>query len=136
MMPTGEYLRMSSIVELQGRTAEKTCCSRTRRAISCEYCAPKSRTTIDWVSTNEFLRSSLPCKEERQVASGRQQRNVAQDHFIAIHRGCPVHGRQRRSLARQCCLWASRDANTNRQSAGVTAISNPALPPHKQGYQN
>src|SRR5258708_18562971 len=69
MIPTGEYLRMSSILELHGRIAEKTFCSRTRRAISCEYCAPKSRTTIDWVSTNEFLRSVVRCKEERQVAS-------------------------------------------------------------------
>src|SRR5260370_41787829 len=99
MMTNGEYLRMSSIVELQGRTAEKTCCSRSRRAISFEYCAPKSRTTIEWVSTNEFLRSSLPCKEERQGASGRQQRDVAHGHFIAIHRGCPLHRRPRRRLA-------------------------------------
>src|SRR5579863_4758444 len=69
MIPTGEYFLMSSILELQGRTAEKTFCSRTRRAISCEYCAPKSRTTIDWVSTNEFLKSAIRCKEERHVAS-------------------------------------------------------------------
>src|SRR5260370_36585457 len=48
MMPTGEYLRISSIFELQGRTTENTFCSRTRRAISCEYCAPKSRMTMDW----------------------------------------------------------------------------------------
>src|SRR5712692_12003900 len=27
-----------------------------RRAINCEYCAPKSRTTMDWVSTDECLR--------------------------------------------------------------------------------
>src|SRR5438445_4195178 len=64
MIPTGEYFWISSIFELQGRTAEKTFCSRTRRAISCEYCAPKSRTTIDWVSTNEFLRSLSQCKDQ------------------------------------------------------------------------
>src|ERR1700751_3213678 len=69
MIPTGQCLRISSILDLQGRTAEKTFCSRTRRAISCEYCAPKSRTTIDWVSTNEFLRSARCCKEVRHVAS-------------------------------------------------------------------
>src|ERR1700730_3115134 len=64
MIPTGECLRISSILALQGRTTEKTFCSRTRRAISCEYCAPKSRTTIDWISTDEFLKSALPCKAE------------------------------------------------------------------------
>src|SRR5438094_10559617 len=63
MIPSGWYFWISSIFELQGRTAEKTFCSRTRRAISCEYCAPKSRTTIDWVSTDEFLRSLPLCKE-------------------------------------------------------------------------
>src|SRR5438874_3912626 len=62
MIPAGEYLRISSILAVQGRTTEKTFCSRTRRAISCEYCAPKSRTTIDWDSTDEFLKSELPCK--------------------------------------------------------------------------
>src|ERR1035438_10160603 len=56
MMPTGEELRISSTVALKGRTTEKTFCSRMRRAISCEYCAPKSRTMMDWVSTDEFLR--------------------------------------------------------------------------------
>src|SRR5438094_3896641 len=64
MIPSGWYFWISSIFELQGRTAEKTFCSRTRRAISCEYCAPKSRTTIDWVSTDEFLRSLVQCKDQ------------------------------------------------------------------------
>src|SRR5437588_5428746 len=64
MIPTGDYFWISSIFELQGRTTEKTFCSRTRRAISCEYCAPKSRTTIDWVSTDEFLRSPVQCKDQ------------------------------------------------------------------------
>src|SRR5258708_36200485 len=78
MIPTGEYFWISSIFELQGRTAENTFCSRTRRAISCEYCAPKSRTTIDWVSTDEVLRSLSPCKD--QVAgSGRHSKSVHQD---------------------------------------------------------
>src|SRR5205807_8796324 len=62
MIPTGEYFWISSIFELQGRKAEKTFCARTRRAISCEYCAPKSRTTIDRLSTDEFLRSLSLCK--------------------------------------------------------------------------
>jgi len=29
--------------------------------MSCEYCAPKSRTTMDWVSTDEFLRLRGTC---------------------------------------------------------------------------
>src|SRR5438552_14807256 len=64
MIPIVECLRNSTTVELQGSTTEKTFCSRMLRAISCEYCAPKSRTTIDWVSTDEFLRSLSPCKDQ------------------------------------------------------------------------
>src|SRR6185437_1866362 len=62
MIPAGEYFRISSILAVQGRTTENTFCSRTRRAISCEYCAPKSRTTIDWDSTDECLKSAVLCK--------------------------------------------------------------------------
>src|ERR1700685_2385833 len=41
-----------------------------RRAINCEYCAPKSRTTmawlsLDWVSTDECLKSASQCKGRR-----------------------------------------------------------------------
>src|SRR5580704_4630664 len=36
-----------------------------RRAISWEYWAPKSRTTIDWVSTDECLKSESKCKGDR-----------------------------------------------------------------------
>src|SRR5579863_751348 len=45
-MPTGSSARISSSLAVHGRTAENTCCSRMRRAISCVYCPPKSRTTI------------------------------------------------------------------------------------------
>ena len=45
-MPTGSCARISSSVAVHGRIAENTCCSRMRRAISCVYCPPKSRTTI------------------------------------------------------------------------------------------
>src|ERR1035438_6518670 len=34
-----------------------------RRAINCEYCAPKSRTTMDWVSTDEFLRLTVQLQQ-------------------------------------------------------------------------
>src|SRR5271154_2394154 len=45
-MPTGSSARISSSFAVHGRIAENTCCSRMRRAISCVYCPPKSRTTI------------------------------------------------------------------------------------------
>src|SRR6266704_5919010 len=95
MIPTGEYFWISSIFELQGRTAEKTFCSRTRRAISWEYCAPKSRTTIDWVSTDEFLRSRLCCKEKRQLAgSGASLRISSVGSTEECRRaGCSIEGR-------------------------------------------
>src|ERR1700738_16995 len=44
-MPVGSSLRISSSVVVHGRTEEKTCCSRIRRAMSCVYWPPKSRTT-------------------------------------------------------------------------------------------
>src|SRR5271170_7706447 len=45
-MPTGSCARISSSEAVHGRIAEKTCCSRIRRAINCVYCPPKSSTTI------------------------------------------------------------------------------------------
>ena len=47
MMPAGAYLWISFSEAVQGSTTENTLCSRIRRAISCVYCEPKSRTTID-----------------------------------------------------------------------------------------
>src|ERR1700722_18082947 len=66
-MPTGEQLLTSSNEAVQGNTTEKTFCSRMRRAMSCVYCAPKSRITmdslsLDWGSTNEFLKADGRCK--------------------------------------------------------------------------
>src|ERR1700728_1402953 len=46
MMPTGSSARTSSSCAVHGSTAEKTCCSRTRRAMSCVYWPPKSSTTM------------------------------------------------------------------------------------------
>src|ERR1700678_862011 len=67
MIPTGEKLRISSRLALNGRTTEKIFSSRIRRAINCEYCASKSRTTMawfscDWASTDECLKSVACCK--------------------------------------------------------------------------
>src|SRR5258708_24714777 len=45
MIRAGCNLRISSIEEVHASTAENTCCSRMRRAISWVYCPPKSRTT-------------------------------------------------------------------------------------------
>src|SRR5271165_2309531 len=59
MMPAGANLRISSNEELQGRTAENTCCSRMRRAMSCVYWPPKSRTTTPPTSEFGFACASL-----------------------------------------------------------------------------
>src|SRR5271163_3144861 len=45
-MPDGSKALIFSRLELHGSTAEKTCCSRIRRAMSCVYWPPKSRTTM------------------------------------------------------------------------------------------
>src|SRR5258706_12487828 len=80
-MPTGAERLISSSDAVQGSTTEKTFCSRMRRAMSCVYCAPKSRMTmdslsndwvrLDWGSTDEFLKSDGRCKgPPRNVPSG------------------------------------------------------------------
>src|SRR5216684_240392 len=58
-MPVGSSLRISSSVVVHGRTEEKTCCSRMRRAMSCVYWPPKSRTTTP--PRSEFGRSCWCC---------------------------------------------------------------------------
>ena len=50
-MPRGLRARTSVDGHHSGRAAQKTFCSRMRRAMSWVYCDPKSRMTIVWVST-------------------------------------------------------------------------------------
>src|ERR1700733_8124238 len=73
-MPAGEQLLISSSLAVQGSTTEKTFCSRMRRAMSCVYCAPKSRMTmvssgeaglcLGWFSTEEFLKFAPKVQNE------------------------------------------------------------------------
>src|SRR5450830_1259818 len=44
MIATGSLARICSTVAVWGTISEYTCASRTRRAMSCAYCAPKSTT--------------------------------------------------------------------------------------------
>src|SRR5215471_12194385 len=45
MMPFGRRASISDSGIVRGTISEYTCASRTRRAISCAYCAPKSTTS-------------------------------------------------------------------------------------------
>src|SRR5271163_5078796 len=54
-IPTGSSARISSSFAVHGKTAEKTSCSRIRRAINCVYCPPKSRTTIPFLTITSLL---------------------------------------------------------------------------------
>src|SRR4029079_8860934 len=54
MMPMGLRARIFSIGASGGHTSEYTDSSRRRRAISCVYCEPKSRTMIVSCSTSGF----------------------------------------------------------------------------------
>src|SRR5579863_5306474 len=66
-----------------------------RRAMSCVYCAPKSRMTMDcvtkvslcgdWVSTNEFLKFGRQCKGNRGRAKS-SRRDVACNVSLAMVR--------------------------------------------------
>src|SRR5215472_14038074 len=81
-IPTGLQPWISFSDAEHGSTMEKTFCSRMRRAISCVYCAPKSRMTIDsvrgvWLcgdldSTSEFLKFREGCKERRRANKRRK----------------------------------------------------------------
>src|SRR5208283_6227693 len=75
-MPTGAQFLISAREAVQGSTTEKTFCSRMRRAMSCEYCAPKSRTTMDWVSTDEFLRLMPELQTKTKPKPQRTQRHT------------------------------------------------------------
>src|SRR5437588_12420990 len=48
MTPAGRRARILSIGESGGQISEYTDSSRSRRAINCVYCDPKSRTRIVW----------------------------------------------------------------------------------------
>src|SRR3954463_12209205 len=49
MIATGLSARISAKDIVRGTISEYTCASRTRRAISCAYCAPRSTTsTLSW----------------------------------------------------------------------------------------
>src|ERR1700677_3903557 len=78
------------MLAVQGRTTEKTFCSRMRRAISCEYWAPKSRTTIDWVSTDECLKLGRKCKEGIGCGSYSLIRKRSKRTFVGAQRMRPV----------------------------------------------
>src|ERR1700691_885099 len=84
-IPTGAQLLTSSSDAVQGSTTENTFCSRMRRAMSCVYCAPKSRMRmvwpgLDWVSTDEFLKSRGACKGLRFEGQIRKiVRNIAEE---------------------------------------------------------
>src|SRR5215470_18427681 len=61
IIPDGSNFWMSLIFAVNGSTDENTCCSRTRRAISCVYCPPKSITTTPPNSDLGLLASSVIC---------------------------------------------------------------------------
>src|ERR1700744_1726191 len=61
MIPVGSNFWISLIFDVHGSTAENTCCSRTRRAISCVYCPPKSITTTPPNSDFGLCTSSFIC---------------------------------------------------------------------------
>src|SRR5215470_8159763 len=51
MIPTGSFSRSFSGEVLNGTISEYTDNSRRRRAMSCVYCEPKSRTRMVWWDT-------------------------------------------------------------------------------------
>src|SRR5580658_10011173 len=97
-MPTGAFALTSSSAAVHGSTTEKTFCSRMRRAMSCVVCAPKSRMTmdglssgcltLDWGSTDEFLKSHGPCKGLKLAAWSRSPNS--EDRSESPHRDQPL----------------------------------------------
>src|ERR1700744_3701255 len=94
MIPVGSNFWISLIFDVHGSTEENTCCSRTRRAISCVYCPPKSITTTPPNSDFGLLTSSVICAPlaivsssfESTLASKPAQKNIGAQH-AAPHLG-------------------------------------------------
>ena len=55
MIALGALAVTSAAVIDEGTISEKTFASRTRRAINCAYCAPKSRTSTGLATVNKYL---------------------------------------------------------------------------------
>src|SRR5713101_2095713 len=85
MIPAGSSLRISSIEDVHGRTAENTCCSRMRRAISCVYCPPKSSTTTP--PSSAFILP--PCSRARSVTTFAALSMPSPLPFVAAGLACP-----------------------------------------------
>src|SRR4030095_12772511 len=60
--PTGFFSRRLASGVLNGTISEYTDNSRNRRAMSCVYCEPKSRTRMVWCDTVECLAEALRAK--------------------------------------------------------------------------
>src|SRR5580704_1869884 len=133
-IPTGAQLLTSSREAVHGSTTEKTFCSRMRRAMSCVYCAPKSRMTmdslsLDWGSTNEFLKSHGSCKGLRLGSPDRNMdRNIAENRLVAVDCGLgwsargklPARGRRSRQWRGVSqCLRHFGDANVSCEARNV-----------------
>src|SRR5580658_6506364 len=146
-MPTGEQLLTSSSEAVQGSTTEKTFCSRMRRAMSCVYCAPKSRMTmdslsLDWGSTDEFLKSAAPCKEADygglKLRLYSQVRSIAQNRFLTVDSGLG-RWRQLRNWDRRRRNRSVRhfcDADIPCQTRHVQPIHNRKIDQRHQKYAN
>src|SRR5712692_4717486 len=143
------------MVALNARTTEKTFCSRMRRAISCEYWAPKSRTTMDWVSTDKCLRSRRKCKggtggvasERWTVVNGqwsvRGRRNIAKDEFLWINAAsrwraqCRMLGAFRRLPRPHVCRRRFRSihhAHIRRQAPHIKKINHSKIQQRHQQH--
>src|SRR5579885_3348302 len=93
-MPAGSNLRISSTEALQGRMAEKTCCSRMRRAMSCVYCPPKSRTTTPPRSVSMAPPCSSVCRAAVSIkppVSGYDEIHEFIGHNDLLHDALAVH---------------------------------------------
>src|SRR2546430_3861023 len=77
MMPAGAKSRMNASPTSWGWISQYTCSSRTRRAMSCVYWAPKSRISIlqCMCEVSSRARETL----EREVASCHDERDGLED---------------------------------------------------------
>src|SRR2546426_8951340 len=82
MIPFGRRASISSKGIERGTISEYTCASRTRRAISCAYCAPKSTTSTGWISLTSLLVTHADALGPlHRLALGLQSRR---DHHLGL----------------------------------------------------
>src|SRR5678815_3448107 len=125
MIPFGAKSRMNSSLTSFGWISQKTCASRTRRAMSCVTCEPKSRIRILSCMSGGARsggRGDSGAARRSEVTPGEAERGQLDQRAEVERRAdAPVAARQVRHHAEQrcACLLYTSDAADERSSVDL-----------------